>query len=129
MPTDPDDESCQLLNAFLAEVYGELLKEAQTGELEFVYPLEVAEALEPLGELSLTKVREAIPAQAMSDLIYDTMVLIEQKDSFSWPLDDPERCLAIVVFTKYTRKVRRKYGFMDEQSDDADPADWWKETQ
>jgi hypothetical protein len=46
MPTDPDDEpSRQMLNAFLAEVYGELLKEAQSGELEFVYPLEVAKLL------------------------------------------------------------------------------------
>jgi hypothetical protein len=46
MPTDPDDEpSRQMLNAFLAEVYGEFLKEAQSGELEFVYPLEVAKLL------------------------------------------------------------------------------------
>jgi hypothetical protein len=131
MPSDPDDEpSRKSLNTFLAELYGEFNKEAQTGQLEFTYPLEVAEALEPLGELSWTHVCEAIQAQAIGELIEDTFRLIEQGDSFTWPLEGPRRCLAIVLFAKYTRRVRRKYGFSDcEQDDDRDPADWWKEAE
>ncbi len=42
-----------MLNALLSELYGELEQDAQTGELKFICPLEVAEALEPLGDLSL----------------------------------------------------------------------------
>jgi hypothetical protein len=56
--------------------------------------------------------------------------LIEKKDLFAWPLDDPERCLAIVVFHKYVKRVRKKFGVVDENEEDQnpDPADW-RETQ
>jgi hypothetical protein len=126
--SDPGDESRQMLQALLLELYGELNKEAQTGELEFTFPLEIAQAIEPLGERSWTTIRKAIAAQPIGELVWDAFCLVEQGDSFVWPLQDPRRCLAIVVFSKYARIVRRKYGFSDKD-DDVDPADWWKETE
>jgi len=47
MTPEADDESSELLNALLTEIQAELKKEALTGSLEFEFPLEVAETLEP----------------------------------------------------------------------------------
>ena len=115
MNPESDDE---LLNTFLTEIQAELKKEALTGSLEFEFPLEVAETLEPLGNLTWTRVHKALAAQAIDRLLSDVIDLIEKEDLFAWPLDDPERCLAIVVFHKYVKRVRKKFGVIDDEKDD-----------
>jgi hypothetical protein len=102
----------------LTEIQAELKKEALTGSLEFEFPLEVAETLEPLGELTWTRVHKSLGTQAIDRLLSDVIDLIEKKDSFAWPLDDPERCLAIVVFHKCVKRVRKKFGVIDDEKDD-----------
>jgi hypothetical protein len=130
MDPESDDESSELLNALLTEIQVELKKEALTGSLGFEFPLEVAEILEPLGDLTWTRVQKSLAAQAIDRLLSDVIDLIEKEDLFAWPLDDPERCLAIVVFHKYVKRVRKKFGVVDENEEDQnpDPADW-RETQ
>jgi hypothetical protein len=130
MDPESDDESSELLNALLTEIQVELKKEALTGSLGFEFPLEVAEILEPLGDLTWTRVQKSLATQAIDRLLSDVIDLIEKKDLFAWPLDDPERCLAIVVFHKYVKRVRKKFGVVDENEEDQnpDPADW-RETQ
>jgi len=111
---ESDDESSELLNALLTEIQVELKKEALTGSLGFEFPLEVAEILEPLGDLTWTRVQKSLATQAIDRLLSDVIDLIEKKDLFAWPLDDPERCLAIVVFHKYVKRVRKKFGVVDD---------------
>jgi hypothetical protein len=57
MNPESDDESSELLDALLTEIQAELKKEALTGSLEFEFPVQVAETLEPLGELPWTRRR------------------------------------------------------------------------
>jgi len=51
--------------------------------LEFEFPLEVAETLEPLGELTWTRVHKSLGTQAIDRLLSDVIDLIEKKDSFA----------------------------------------------
>ena len=118
MDPESDDESSELLNALLTEIQAELKKEALTGSLEFEFPLEVAETLEPLGELTWTRLHKSLATQAIDRLLSDVIDLIEKKDLFAWPLDDPDRCLAIVVFHKYVKRVRKKFGIVDDEIED-----------
>jgi hypothetical protein len=118
MNPESDDESSELLNALLTEIQAELKKEALTGSLEFEFPLEVAETLEPLGELTWTRLHKSLATQAIDRLLSDVIDLIEKKDLFAWPLDDPERCLAIVVLHKYVKRVRKKFGVIDDEGED-----------
>ena len=118
MTPEADDESSELLNTFLTEIQAELKKEALTGSLEFEFPLEVAETIEPLGEVTWTRVQKSLATQAIDRLLSDVIDLIEKKYSFAWPLDDPERCLAIVVFHKYVKRVRKKFGIVDDEIED-----------
>ena len=123
MNPESDDESSELLNALLTEIQVELKKEALTGSLGFEFPLEVAEILEPLGDLTWTRVQKSLATQAIDRLLSDVIDLIEKKDLFAWPLDDPERCLAIVVFHKYVKRVRKKFGVIDDEKDDEGKGD------
>jgi hypothetical protein len=56
----------------------------------------------------------------------DLFLLLGDEDSFDWPLNDLERCLALAVFREHAKGRLSRQDAQPETLDDTNEADWWK---
>jgi hypothetical protein len=128
---DLDDELLfqMLIRKISRLMYADFMSDANARPMGFNFPPEVFDCIKSLGEPSWETVRKAIgqnPEQATED----AMRLWADEASFEWPLDDPLRCLAIGVLRRYcqcaARVLEQKLAEAEDESEPADPADWWK---
>jgi hypothetical protein len=127
---DPTDD----LDQTILDTFDEMHAEAQIAPIFLTFPPEVIErvaaytrdhSVEPATLIPL-----AIKAQEnQSDKFSEAGErLMEDPDSFAWPLEDPLLCVALAFMLKHARrcaqKVHEKYDFDDDKQNQT--ADWWK---
>ena len=88
-----------------AQTWAEWVGKRKAGERQVCFPAEVIDSLRKLGSPSWDLVDAAIEKVSKEDrleqAILDLKCLINNEDSFQWPLSDPNYCLALVVFRKF----------------------------
>ena len=88
-----------------ALTWAEWVEKRKAGERQVCFPAEVIDSLRKLGPPSWDLVDAAIEKVSEEDrleqAILDLKCLINNEDSFQWPLSDPNYCLALVVFRKF----------------------------
>jgi hypothetical protein len=88
-----------------AQTWAEWVEKGKAGERQVRFPAEVIDSLRKLGPPSWNLVDAAIEKVSKEDrveqAILDLKCLIDNEDSFQWPLSDPSYCLALVVFRKF----------------------------
>jgi hypothetical protein len=88
-----------------AQTWAEWVEKRKAGERQVCFPAEVIDSLRKLGPASWDLVDAAIEKVSKEDrleqAIQDLKCLINNEDSFQWPLSDPKYCLALVVFRKF----------------------------
>src|SRR5215469_8305864 len=98
-----------------AETWAEWVEKGKAGERQVWFPAEVIDSLKRLGPPSWDQVDAAVAKLIKEDrleqAILDLECLINNGDSFQWPLADPNYCLALVVFRKF------KEGNEDEEDE------------
>jgi hypothetical protein len=70
--------------------------------------------------------------QLKETFLADLQRLMDDEDSFQWPLDDPHFCLLLGHMRDYHKRFLVKLSQdedQDEEDDTPDSADWWKETE
>jgi hypothetical protein len=115
METDPGDEKL-LLDEFdetIGKAWKDLMEESNTKAIQLFFPAEVIDSLKPFGKPSWELVRKAFRTQAhrSDQLGLEVMRLMQDEDSFDWPLQEPLRCLAIGILRKLAEK------FLDESDE------------
>jgi hypothetical protein len=128
-PDPPDDFEETIL-----ETFREMHAEAQKTPMALTVPTEVIECIEAYekrtGVDRDTLLFLAIKAQKgrIDQLVEACCRMMDDPDSFDWPIKDPLLCVAIAFLQKHAYrwadKVHQKYGLDDIE--EADPADWWK---
>ena len=128
-PGPPDD-----LEQTILETFDEMHAEAQIVPIFLTFPPEVIEriaaytrdhSVEPATLIPL-----AIKAQENQSEKFSEAGerLMEDPDSFAWPLEDPLLCVALAFMLKHAcrcaEKVHEKHDFGDDKQNEA--ADWWK---
>ena len=128
-PGPPDD-----LEQTILETFDEMHAEAQVAPILLTFPPEVIESvvaytknrsLEPATLIPL-----AIKAQENKSEKFSEAGerLMQDPDSFAWPLEDPLLCVALAFMLKHAcrcaEKVHEKHDFGDDKQNEA--ADWWK---
>ena len=127
---DPTDD----LDRTILETFDEMHAEAQVTPIFLTFPPEVIErvaaytrdhSVEPATLIPL-----AIKAQEnQSDKFSEAGErLMEDPDSFAWPLEDPLLCVVLAFMLKHAfrcaEKVNEKHDFGNDKQNEA--ADWWK---
>jgi hypothetical protein len=122
------------LDRTILETFDEMHAEAQVTPIFLMFPPRVIEraaaytrdhSLEPA-----TLIPQAIKAQEnQSDKFSEAGErLMEDPDSFAWPLEDPLLCVALAFMLKHAfrcaEKVNEKHDFGNDKQNEA--ADWWK---
>ena len=130
-PGPPDD-----LEHTILETFDEMHAEAQVTPIVLTFPLEVIESV-----VAYTKDRSVEPATLIPLAIkaqehqLDQFSeagerLMEDPDSFAWPLEDPLMCVALGFMLKHAcrcaEKVHEKYDLGNDKQNEA--ADWWMES-
>jgi hypothetical protein len=125
----PDD-----LEQTILETFDEMHAEAQVAPIVLTFPREVIESvvaytkdhsMEPATLIPL-----AIKAQEhqLREFTEAGECLMEDPDSFAWPIEDPLLCVALAFMLKHAcrcaEKVHEKHGFDNDKQNEA--ADWWK---
>ena len=128
-PGPPDD-----LEQTILETFDEMHAEAQVAPIVLTFPPEVIESV-----VTYTKDRSVEPAtliplaikaqENQSEKFSEAGErLMEDPDSFAWPLEDPLLCVALAFMLKHAcrcaEKVHEKHGFDNDKQHEA--ADWWK---
>ena len=128
-PGPPDD-----LEQTILETFDEMHAEAQVAPILLTFPPEVIESvvaytknrsLEPATLIPL-----AIKAQENKSEKFSEAGerLMQDPDSFAWPLEDPLLCVALAFMLKHAcrcaEKVHEKHGFGNDKQSEV--ADWWK---
>src|ERR1700692_920279 len=128
-PGPPDD-----LEQTILETFDEMHAEAQVAPIVLTLPPEVVERV-----VAYTKDRSMEPATliplSMKALEHQVEKfseggerLLEDPDSFAWPLEDPLLCVALAFMLKHpcrcAEKVHEKHGFDNDKQNEA--VDWWK---
>ena len=127
---DPTDD----LDQTILETFDEMHAEAQITPIYLTFPPEVLESVEVYArEHSLepaTLIPLAIKAQENQSEKFSEAgeCLMEDPDSFAWPLEDPLLCVALAFMLKHAcrcaEKVHEKHDFGNDKQNEA--ADWWK---
>jgi len=122
------------LDQTILDTFDEMHAEAQIVPIFLTFPPEVIErvaaytrdhSVEPPTLIPL-----AIKAQEnQSDKFSEAGErLMEDPDSFAWPLEDPLLCVALALMLKHAfrcaEKVHEKHDFGNDKQNEA--ADWWK---
>ena len=128
-PGPPDD-----LEQTILETFDEMHAEAQVAPIVLTFPPEVIESVVAYAkERSVepaTLIPLAIEAQEhqLNEFTEAGERLMEDPDSFAWPLEDPLLCVALAFMLKHAcrcaEKVHEKHDFGNDKQDVA--ADWWK---
>jgi hypothetical protein len=128
-PGPPDD-----LEQTILETFDEMHAEARVAPIVLTLPPEVIESVvaytkdhsvEPATLIPL-----AIKAQENQSEKFSEAGerLMEDPDSFAWPLEDPLLCVALAFMLKHAcrcaQKVHEKHDFGNDKQYEA--ADWWK---
>ena len=128
-PGPPDD-----LEQTILETFDEMHAEAQVAPIVLTFPPEVIESV-----VAYTKDRSVEPAtliplaikaqEHQSEKFTEAGErLMEDPDSFAWPLEDPLLCVALAFMLKHAcrcaEKVHEKHDFGNDKQNEA--ADWWK---
>ena len=129
-PGPPDD-----LERTILETFDEMHAEAQVAPIVLTLPPEVIESVvaytndhsvEPATLIPLAI--EALEHQ-VDEFSEACVRLLEDPDSFAWPLEDPLLCVALAFMLKHAcrcaEKVHEKHDF-DEHSDEGNPTESWK---
>jgi hypothetical protein len=135
-PMDIDPEEFQRL---LDQIFAEWHEDANTAPLPIGFPPEVFAKLEaifgtyPSWDLIFaTFKRVNSDKQLKETFLADLQRLMDDEDSFQWPLDDPHFCLLLGHMRDYHKRFLVKLSQdedQDEEDDTPDSADWWKETE
>jgi hypothetical protein len=136
-PTKPMKPKWSQEDEFSREALREMYDQSQITQTEFSFPGEVVRAI----EVYITKnavdreglMQRALKAQQGSIPRFAKAInrLVNDPESFCWPIDDPLLCLALAfmreVIDQWTNKDDLKYPPLYEaEFDRSDPADWWK---
>jgi hypothetical protein len=142
-PMDIDPEELkELLNQTWAEWYAD----ANTAPLPIGFPPEVITKLENIfGTYPSWDLIDAAVERVHSDkrlektFVADLQRLMDDEDSFQWPIEDPHYCLVLGLLRDYGKRFLAKLSQdedqdeededQDKEGDEPDPVDWWKETQ
>ena len=104
METDPSDEKLFLdeFDKTIGKAWKDLMEESNTKPIQLFFPKEVIDSLNPFGKPSWELVRKAFRTHAhrSDQLGLEVMRLLQDEDSFDWPLQEPLRCLAIGILRK-----------------------------
>jgi hypothetical protein len=127
---DPTDD----LDQTILETFDEMHAEAQITPIFLTFPPEVIESV-----VAYTKDRSVEPAtliplaikaqeHQLDEFTEAGERLMEDPDSFAWPLEDPLLCVALAFMLKHAcrcaEKVHEKHDFGDDKQNEA--VDWWK---
>ena len=124
MELDPDD-----FKQTFAETWTEWVKEGKVSSIEIGFPAEVIDSVNTLGPPSWDLIEEAIEKllkeNRLEQAIQDLERLMDNEDSFRWPLSDPNYCLVLGMFRKFNEQF---FADLPETLDEAeeDEADCWK---
>ena len=88
-----------------AETWPEWVEKGKAGEMQVCFSPEVTDSLNKLGpptwHLVDAALEKLLKEDRLEQAVLDLECLINNKDSFQWPLSDPNYCLALVVFRKF----------------------------
>jgi hypothetical protein len=124
MDLDPED-----FKQTFAETWAEWVKEGKVSSIEIGFPAEVIDSVNALGPPSWDLIDAAIERLLKEDrleqAILDLECLMDDEDSFQWPLSDPHYCLALGVFRIFNEQF---FASLPEDEDE-DGADWGASTE
>jgi hypothetical protein len=122
------------LEQTILETFDEMHAEAQVAPIVLTFPPEVIESVVAYAKdrsvEPATLIPLAIKAQENQSEKFSEAGerLMEDPDSFAWPLEDPLLCVALAFMLKHAcrcaEKVHEKHGFDNDKQNEA--ADWWK---
>jgi hypothetical protein len=126
----------EAFDQMILESFNELYAEAQVTPIDLEFPPAVMESLEAYTKKHSLDPAELIPLAmkaridpAGSRWVEEVCRLMQDPDSFNWPLEDPLRCVAIAFTRKLTDRVtdkaREKRGLTDDEQDEADWGEPW----
>jgi hypothetical protein len=124
MDLDPED-----FKQTFAETWAEWVKEGKAGSIQIGFPAEVIDRVKTLGppswDLIDTAIEKLLKENRLEQAIQDLERLMDDEDSFQWPLSDPHYCLALGVFRKFNEQF---FANLPEEKDESeeDEDDWWK---
>jgi hypothetical protein len=124
MELDPED-----FKQTFAETWAEWVKESKAGSMQIGFPAEVIDRVNTLGppswDLIDTAIEKLLKENRLEQAIQDLERLMDDEDSFQWPLSNPHYCLALGVFRKFNEQF---FANLPEEQDESeeDEADWWK---
>jgi hypothetical protein len=131
MSDDPDDDEPVETDDLIQETMREMISEAQIVPTGLEFPKEVIEAIEAYEKThSIDRdhlIDEAFEAakERMDESSEKFARMMEDPDSFEWPVENPLLCVLIAFMRKTTQrwveKMDKKHGV-----DKNEPADWWK---
>jgi hypothetical protein len=118
------------------ETFSKMHPEAQITPIVLAFPAEVIKRLEIYGKEHSLDPAEMIylaletqldHIDAFSEAIFR---LMQDPDSFHWPLENPLMCVALAFMQKtsnrWSDKKNEKFDVTNGVADHLDPADWWK---
>ena len=120
MELDPED-----FKQTFAETWADWVKEGKVSSIEIGFRAEVIDSVNTLGPPSWNLIEEAIEKllkeNRLEQAIWDLERLMDNEDSFQWPLLDPQYCLALGMFRKFNEQF-----FANLSEDEQGEAGWWK---
>jgi hypothetical protein len=125
-PDSPDD-----LEQTISETFDEMHAEAQIAPIVLALPPEVIESVEAYTKEHSLEPATLIPLaiKALEHQVDEFGEagerLMEDPDSFAWPLEDPLLCVALAFMLKHAYRCAHNLHEKHDLSDDEDePADW-----
>jgi hypothetical protein len=137
-----EDEADNARDRIIEQICAKWAKEGPPGGLIY-FPEEVLAVIDAIGTPSWRLVRETLARIDKEQLCREVELLFNDPDSFSWPLEDPLRCLVLGVFRQYrefaenylddrgdnsldNKAAHNELSRQFEKVDDDDESDWWK---
>ena len=103
MELDPED-----FKQTFVETWAEWVREGKVSSIEIGFPAEVIDSLNTLGPPSWDLIEEAVEKllkeNRLEQAIQDLERLMDNEDSFRWPLSDPNYCLVLGMFRKFNEQ-------------------------
>jgi hypothetical protein len=126
---DPTDD----LDRTILETFDEMHAEAQVTPIFLTFPSRVIESVRAYAKEHSLEPGTLIPlaikalAHQADEFSEASERLMEDPDSFTWPLEDPLLCVALAFMLKHAYRcahnLHEKHALGVDQNE---PADWWK---
>ena len=124
MELDPED-----FKQTFAETWAEWVKKGEAGPMQIGFPAEVIDRVNTLGppswDLIDAAIEKLLKENRLEQAILDIERLMDNEDSFQWPLSDPNYCLVLGVFRKFNEQFFANLA-EEEDEDEEDEASSWK---